>query len=132
MDKMSQYMLVAALLALGLASAFYLWDLFARRGSAGMQLATAGGPSFDTTAGADPRDASGRYATLLAANGLAFLTLWMVFRTIYTGHGPFSNMHEFAAAFSWGIVGAYLYAERRFGTRALGAIVVPIALAVLY
>ncbi|HZC31331.1 MAG TPA: c-type cytochrome biogenesis protein CcsB [Gaiellaceae bacterium] len=134
MDKMSQYMLVAALIALGLASVFYIWDLFGRRQVVTARLATSAGPALEsgTAAAASGGGAAGRYGTLLAANALAFLTGWMIFRTLSTGHGPFSNMHEFAAAFSWGIVAAYLSMEVRTRTRALGAIVVPTALAVLW
>jgi cytochrome c-type biogenesis protein CcsB len=130
MDKMSQYALVAALIALALASVFYVWYAFSRRAQPVTALATAGGPSLAAFPSDDGE--SGRYATLLGANALAFLTLWMIFRTIYTGHGPFANMHEFAAAFTWGIVAAYMYAEVRYRVRVLGAIVMPMALAILW
>lgn len=130
MDKMSQYSLVAALIALGLASLFYLWGALARRG-ARAAVATAGGPALTVTLASEPDDGASKYGTLLAANGLAFLTLWMVFRSLYTGHGPFSNMHEFSAAFSWGILVAYIAIELRYRVRVLGAIVVPAAFAML-
>ena len=132
MDKMSQYSLVAALIALGLASLFYVWGAHARRGTQAT-MATAGGPALTVTLPAPaPDGGAARYGTLLAANGFAFLTLWMVFRWIYTGHGPFSNMHEFSAAFSWGIVAAYLAVEMRYRVRVLGAIVVPGAFGMLW
>ena len=52
----------------------------------------------------------------------AFLTAWMIFRTIATGHGPFANMYEFSVAFSWGTLGGYLYFERRYRQRVLALI----------
>jgi cytochrome c-type biogenesis protein CcsB len=131
MDKMSQYSLVAALIALGLSSACYLWYLFGRRSSVA-RVATAGGPAMAVDVAVPASEGgAGRYGTLLAANAVAFLTLWMVFRSIYTGHGPFSNMHEFSGAFSWGILTAYLVVETRYRVRTLGAIAAPAALAML-
>ncbi|MBI2324508.1 MAG: c-type cytochrome biogenesis protein CcsB [Chloroflexi bacterium] len=129
---MSQYSLVAALIALGLASVFYVWQLLARSGTRAARVATAGGPSLTVAlpTGA-PASGAARYGTLLAANGLAFLTLWMILRSLYTGHGPFSNMHEFSAAFSWGILAAYMAIELRYRVRVLGAVVVPAAFGML-
>lgn len=134
MDKMSQYMLVAALIALALASVFYVWELFGRRAFAVARLAPADGPNASGVGvlAAGDEGGAGRYGTLLGWNALAFLTLWMIFRAVYTGHGPFSNMHEFAAAFAWGIVATYMYVEVRTRVRAIGAVVLPSALAVLW
>jgi cytochrome c-type biogenesis protein CcsB len=47
---------------------------------------------------------------------LLFLTLTIVFRTIQTGYGPFSNMYEFAIAFSWGIILMGIIFQLRFKT----------------
>jgi cytochrome c-type biogenesis protein CcsB len=55
----------------------------------------------------------------------------MVFRTIATGHGPFSNMYEFSASFAFGILAVYLYFERRYHQRALGLIALPVVLGLL-
>ncbi len=130
---MTHYLFVAALLALALATAFYLWYVLGSRRVAAVQMAAAGGPSVRASAAMlEPSSGAGRYASLLAVNGLVFLTLWMVLRTIATGHGPFANMHEFSAAFSWGIVAAYLYVEFRYGVRTLGVVVLPLALVLLW
>jgi ABC-type transport system involved in cytochrome c biogenesis permease subunit len=53
---------------------------------------------------AEPRSAMSLIARILTALTLVFITLAIVFRAIQTGHGPFSNMYEFALAFAWGIV----------------------------
>jgi len=47
---------------------------------------------------------------------LVFITLTIIFRVIQTGHGPFSNMYEFALAFAWGIVIMGLIFEWRYKT----------------
>ncbi|MGZ8502357.1 MAG: cytochrome c biogenesis protein CcsA, partial [Candidatus Limnocylindrales bacterium] len=56
---------------------------------------------------------------------------WLVFRTLATGHGPFSNMYEFSVAFAWGILGAYYWFERSYHQRILGLLALPIALAMM-
>src|ERR1035437_7222453 len=54
-----------------------------------------------------------------------------VFRTIATGHGPFSNMYEFSIAFAFGILGAYYWFERKYHQRVLGLMALPVAIALL-
>jgi cytochrome c-type biogenesis protein CcsB len=46
--------------------------------------------------------------------GLIFLTLTIILRTFATGHGPFSNMYEFAVAFAWGVMAAGLFFQYRY------------------
>jgi ABC-type transport system involved in cytochrome c biogenesis permease subunit len=80
-----------------------------------------------------PRTASiGRYATILGWLGFILLGASLVFRTIATGHGPFSNMYEFSVAFAWGILGAYYWFEHKYHQRVLALIVLPVALALLF
>jgi len=55
----------------------------------------------------------------------------MTFRAIVTGHGPFSNMYEFSIAFGTGVIGVYLFFERKYHQQILGLIVLPIALLML-
>jgi cytochrome c-type biogenesis protein CcsB len=47
---------------------------------------------------------------------LVSITLTIVFRAIQTGHGPFSNMYEFAIAFVWGIIIMGIIFEWRYKT----------------
>jgi len=126
-DKMSQYTFLAGLIGVTLASVLYIVHAFGAR----RRIAAMAGASGGTATYAAPSDAGG-YATTLAALSFAFLTLSLVFRAIATGHGPFANMYEFSVAFSWGIVGAYLYFERKYRLRALGALVMPPAAGLLY
>jgi len=89
---------------------------------------TTGGIGF--TSG--PRTASiGHYATLLGGLSVFAIAASLVFRTIATGHGPFSNMYEFSIAFAFGILCAYYWFERKYHQRVLGLLALPVALALL-
>lgn len=136
MDKMSQYSFVAALISIALATILYVLFAFATRRAVVAATASAGGISGTDLPVAGTRFGGlrelGGYGTTLAALGFAFLTFSLIFRAIATGHGPFATMYEFAIAFGWGIVGVYLGFEWRYRLRALGALVLPVALVLLY
>jgi cytochrome c-type biogenesis protein CcsB len=70
-------------------------------------------------------------ADILAALAFVFLTLVIIARWIRTGHGPFSNMYEFAVAFAWGAVGIGFFFQWRYKTGALRNIGLFIALLLL-
>ncbi|MFC2000950.1 c-type cytochrome biogenesis protein CcsB [Chloroflexota bacterium] len=77
-----------------------------------------------------------RNAVSGAAKALTFLsfgcvTLAIIFRAVQTGHGPFSNMYEFAIAFSWGIIIIGIFSEWRFKTAAAKNVGLIIALLLL-
>ena len=134
MEKMSYYSFVAAVIATGLA--FLLYVVYALSGLRAARMQTAGsgcglGPArVGFVVG--PRTATfGRYGSILGWLAFAFLSAWLVFRTIATGHGPFSNMYEFSVAFAWGILGAYLWFERNYHQRILGLLALPVALAMM-
>src|SRR5204863_967225 len=73
----------------------------------------------------------GQYASLAAYLGYAMLTGAVVTRWIADGHAPYSNQYEFAVAFAWGAMTAYVYIERQFRVRALGAFVTPVPIGLL-
>jgi cytochrome c-type biogenesis protein CcsB len=133
MEKMSEYSFVAGLLAVGLAILCYvLGFVLARLTVRRATLAAAGAGGGNVTLGGSRAPATlASYGTLIAWLAFAFLTAWLIFRTIATQHGPFANMYEFSVAFAWGTVGAYLFFERRYHLRTLGLIALPIALAML-
>ena len=128
MEKLSYYSFVAASIALGLACLLYLAYVLSGLRVARMQ--TADMPVRTGALGlvVGPRPAAvGRYGSILGWLGFAFLTAWLVSRTLATGHGPFANMHEFAVAFAWGILGAYYWFERSYHQRVLGLLALPLA-----
>jgi len=127
MLDLSHYAFVAAMFAL--AGAFLLYMVSAVAGRTVHGLSLAGGPAAVTAS--DDRPVSGRYATILTVNAFVFLTASLTFRSIESGHGPFSNMYEFSLAFSWGALALYLYFETRYHLRTLALVVVPVALGLL-
>ncbi len=133
MYKMSEYSLIAAALSAGIALLLYVGYVFS--GLRAARLQTAGGSPMRTgTLGlvVGPTTASfGRYGTITGWLSFAFLTAWLVFRTIATQHGPFANMYEFSVAFSWGVLGAYYWFERSYGQKVLGLIALPVTLAMM-
>ena len=70
-------------------------------------------------------------AKILTYLSLVFVTLTIIFRAVQTGHGPFSNMYEFAIAFSWGIIIMGVLFEWRFKTAAAKNVGLFIALLLL-
>ncbi|MBI2862690.1 MAG: hypothetical protein HYX89_07710, partial [Chloroflexi bacterium] len=71
MEKMSLYMYVAAAISLAGALVFYGWHAVALRVRSVASYAVAGRSGTQSmTQAAGPVAAPGRYATLLAANGL--------------------------------------------------------------
>jgi cytochrome c-type biogenesis protein CcsB len=71
----------------------------------------------------------GRFATLLAWFGVAFQALSILLRTIAAGRLPLSNMYEFSSTFILLAGLVYLLFERWYGVRQLGAIVLPLIVA---
>ncbi len=70
-------------------------------------------------------------ANVLIIVAFMFLSASIITRIIITGHGPFSNMYEFAVIFSWGMLGAAYYFQRRYHIGVVRNITVVIALILL-
>ena len=132
MEKLSGYAFIAAMLSTGIATFFYL--LYAVSGLRAARMETAGLPAVGGAMGfsSGPRTATiGRYATMLAWVGTVALLAGLVFRTLATGHGPFSNMYEFSMAFAFGILIAYMYFERKYHQRILALVSLPVAMGMM-
>lgn len=71
------------------------------------------------------------YATGFAMVSFVCVLAYVLLRMSLTGHGPFSNQHEFAVSFVLGILGAYLVVEFLYRVRALSLAVLPIAAVLL-
>ena len=71
------------------------------------------------------------YATGFLLIGFLAVLAYVLLRMSLTGHGPFSNQHEFAVSFVLGILGAYLIVEFMYQVRALSLAVLPIAAVLL-
>lgn len=133
MEKMAVYALEAGIMMTILS--FVAYVLYTVSGVRAARLAAAGAPMTTARVGfvSGPRTASiGKYATLLGWLAFILLGASLVFRAFATGHGPFSNMYEFSIAFAWGILGCYLWFERKYHQRLLGLVVLPVALGLLW
>ncbi|MCD6193232.1 MAG: c-type cytochrome biogenesis protein CcsB [Candidatus Aminicenantes bacterium] len=72
-----------------------------------------------------------RIGTNLALIGLISHTLALVFRTIESGHAPFTNMYESLSFLSWATVLALVIVEKKYQLRAAGAYVLLIVVALM-
>lgn len=145
MLQLSQFLLVASILLVLVALGAYVVALASRRsvrqvvGSAAAVSGRRGGvavaePPADVVAVEPPASRGtglATYATYFTWLALAALTGTLVARTILTGHGPFANQYEFALAFAWGMLAAYVYFERRYHVRTLALLILPIAAALM-
>ena len=136
MLKLAQYSLVASVMLTFLALICYVLVLvLARSVSPAPVMAHAGGrgaggETSPVVVNAPPR-ALALYGTYFTRLTLAFLTASLTFRAIETGHGPFSNQYEFAVAFGWGMIAAYVYFEHRYHVRTLALLILPVTGAML-
>jgi cytochrome c-type biogenesis protein CcsB len=144
MLKLAQYSLLASVMVVCLALVCYILVLALGRSvrrepvkehalvgaGVGSSGGAAGGSTSQEVVAPAPRSlaAYGTYFTWLA---LVFLTASLVFRAIYTGHGPFANQYEFAVAFGWGMMAAYVYFEHRYHVRTIGLLILPVTAALL-
>ena len=87
----------------------------------------AGAAETATPAGPGKPRALALYGTSFTRLALGFLTACLVFLTIGTGHGPFTNQYEFSVSFAWGMLVAYVYFEHRYHVRTIGLLILPIA-----
>ena len=92
-------------------------------------LATSTGETVTSTRASFVRDSesAGRWATMLTAFAAILAFFAVAARIGATKRGPYSNMYEFSLAFIFAILVMYLIFERRYASRQLGAIVLPIA-----
>jgi cytochrome c-type biogenesis protein CcsB len=75
---------------------------------------------------------SGKLATWTAVLGLGGNTAGIILRWVESyrlgiGHAPLSNLYESLIFFAWTIVLIYLYIERRYKFRIIGAFAIPLA-----
>ena len=78
------------------------------------------------------KEAPGKLALWTAVLGLAGNTAGIILRWIESyqlgiGHAPLSNLYESLVFFSWTIVIIYLFVERKYKNRTIGAFVTPLA-----
>ncbi len=127
--KLSFYCFTAASVAMFGAAIAYVLQAVGRIRVERAVLSTPTGETVTSTragfvAGSD---GAGRFGSLLTSFAALFAFLSVLTRIIATKRGPYSNMYEFSLAFIFAILVMYLVFERKYETRQLGAIVLPIA-----
>jgi cytochrome c-type biogenesis protein CcsB len=85
--------------------------------------ATSGGFRESTTAGS--------IGIAMTWAGFVLVGLAMLIRAYIVGRGPWGNMYEFSVAFAFGIVGGYLFLQRRYPIRTIGFVPIGVALFLL-
>jgi cytochrome c-type biogenesis protein CcsB len=88
--------------------------------------AAAGG--HDTAGSPSPLS---RAALWLTVVGWVCLGASMLLRAYVVGRGPWGNMFEFSVAFSFSMIGGYLFLQRRYPIRTIGFLPLGVALAIL-
>lgn len=129
--RLSFYCFTAATLAFIASAGCYLVYAIGRVRirQAGLAANTAAA-FFSPTASLEPASSGiGRFATLLAWFGVVFQLLSVLLRSIAAGRLPLSNMFEFSSTFVLLAGLVYLLFERWYGVRQLGAIVLPLIVA---
>jgi cytochrome c-type biogenesis protein CcsB len=129
--RLSFYCFAAATFAFVGSSACYLVYAIGRIRLRRAELATGVGPSLVAhEASLEPASLGvGRFGTLLAWFGVGFQALSILLRSVAAGRLPLSNMYEFSSTFILLAGLVYLLFERWYGVRQLGAIVLPIVVA---
>lgn len=150
MDKLAWYCFVGGFLMFGVATLLYWWYaatfFLARRARAHSRALTPaaaaiGGSGTSTIGEGGSGDGAGlmgfgraeiaRYALFVQWMGFICLTASLIFRTIATGHGPYSNQYEFSIAFAWGACLIFILLDRQYHARHLGAVVMLVPLALM-
>lgn len=129
--RLSFYCFAAATFAFIGSAACYLVYAIGRIRLRRAALATGAGATIVAhQASFEPASLSiGRFATLLAWFGVLFQAISILLRTVAAGRIPLSNMYEFSSTFILLTGLTYLLFERWYGVRQLGAIVLPLIVA---
>lgn len=111
MSSLESIFLIASLAGVALTIIFAIFaSISSRRNTISAVEKKSGSTSTE------PRSGLFLATKILTVLSLVFITLTIVFRAIQTGHGPFSNMYEFAIAFVWGIIIMGVIFEWRYKT----------------
>ncbi len=124
MAGLESVMFTAALATVGLSLVFSIWSLAARTSLA----ETNGGQTIGLIS---TRRLPASLTLISALAAILFITLSLIARATITGHGPFSNMYEFAVAFAWGILTVEVFFWWRYHILVLNLMSTLIALGLL-
>lgn len=128
--RLSYYGFTAASIAVAAATVLYVMEV--------AWLARAAAPATASPSGAAawrlptmPSTRAGEIATLVTRLALAFAGVAVVLRAVVARRGPYSDMYEFSVAFVFVALAVYVLFEQRYRTRTIGAIAMPVVLAMV-
>ncbi len=75
--------------------------------------------------------AAGRLASVITHVGAAFAGLAVLLRAIVARRGPYSDMYEVSVAFVFVSLLGYLWLEKAYRTRSIGAVALPVILGMI-
>jgi cytochrome c-type biogenesis protein CcsB len=87
-----------------------------------------GGPGLSGPATAGSSTTAGSIGIGLTWSAAALIAVSMLIRAWIVGRGPWGNMYEFSIAFAFGIIGGYLFLQRRYPIRSIGFLPLGVAL----
>ncbi|MCK4846622.1 MAG: c-type cytochrome biogenesis protein CcsB [Deltaproteobacteria bacterium] len=73
------------------------------------------------------KDWMGQAGTSLTYVAGFSMTMILIFRAVESGHAPFSNLYESMVLFIWAVTIGYLWMERKYKFKVLGAFVMTVA-----
>jgi cytochrome c-type biogenesis protein CcsB len=129
MEGLSHSLFLISMVVAGSGAVLYLLDAIGVRMALRQAVTNAGTMNIVTT---EPSSgAAGQAASFAMWTLLALLTATMATRWLAAGRPPFGNMYEFNLAFAQGGVMFYAFYEVKYRQRALGAVLLPLVLALL-
>ena len=104
-----------------------------RRSTASTQLAAAGPDGSTTAVASAPAPVPGADTVAAIAHGLTWASFLLMAgsllaRAVIVERGPWGNMYEFSIAFAVGILGGYLFLQRRYPIRSIAFLPLGVAL----
>lgn len=125
--RLSYYGFTAASFAIVTATVLYLMDALLLSRAA---PSAPGNPSLAARWRLVPSQVTwpGQVASAITRAACGFAGGAVLLRAIVAKRGPYSDMYEFSVAFVFVALAGYILLERSYGTRALGAVALPIVL----
>src|SRR3954453_11233936 len=130
MGSMTYYMFDVAMVTLGIA--FILFCIHTTLLAAGRRqtaaiAGSAGGTTTVTTTDSSNTTPAGGMAQAFVWVSFVLVGVGLLIRAYLVGRGPWGNLYEFSVAFSFGIMGGYLFLSRRYPIKAIAFVPIGVA-----
>ena len=129
--KLSYYAFDIGMILIGIAFILFVvhTTLLAAGRRRALSAAGAGGGTVTISNGSESASDTTAGSIAQAFTWAAFIAmlLGMVIRAYLVGRGPWGNLYEFSVAFAFGIVGSYLFLNRRYPIKAIAFMPIGVA-----